>query len=116
MILIKFKNFTGIHDLNMKLLLIFSAIFLLIKFTAMANDVPKGAEKIALASQPGLSPDGKSFVFVWAGDIWAASTEGGKAKRLTTHEAEESSPIISPDGKCNLFFSYQLIIIIYITI
>ena len=107
MILIKFKNFTGIHDLNMKLLLIFSAVFLSIKFTAMANDVPKGAEKIALASQPGLSPDGKSFVFVWAGDIWTASTEGGKAKRLTTHEAEESSPIISPDGKSIAFISQR---------
>ncbi|MED5471185.1 MAG: hypothetical protein VX577_05525, partial [Verrucomicrobiota bacterium] len=91
----------------MKLLLIFSAIFLSIKFTAMANDVPKGAEKIALASQPGLSPDGKSFVFVWAGDIWTASTEGGKAKRLTTHEAEESSPIISPDGKSIAFISQR---------
>ena len=80
MILIKFKNFTDIHDLNMKLLLNYLAVFLSITFTAMANDVPKGAESIALASQPGLSPDGKSFVFVWAGDIWIASTEGGKAK------------------------------------
>ena len=99
MILIKFKNFTGIHDINMKLLLIFSAFSFSFLLGTKAVDVPKGAEPIALASQPGISPDGKTFVFVWAGDIWLASTDGGKAKRLTTHQAEESSPIISPDGK-----------------
>tara|TARA_B110000014_G_scaffold264463_1_gene266364 strand:- start:8985 stop:12422 length:3438 start_codon:yes stop_codon:yes gene_type:complete len=107
MILIKFKNFIGIHDINMKLLLIFSAFSLLFPLGAIAADVPKGAESIALASQPGLSPDGKSFVFVWAGDIWIASTEGGKAKRLTSHQAEESSPIISPDGKSVAFISQR---------
>lgn len=107
MILIKFKNFTGIHDINMKLLLIFSAFSFSFPLGTKAVDVPKGAEPIALASQPGISPDGKTFVFVWAGDIWLASTDGGKAKRLTTHQAEESSPIISPDGKLVAFISQR---------
>ena len=64
MILIKFKNFTGIHDINMKLLLIFWAVLLSFGLNFIANGVPKGVERIALASQPSLSPDGKNFVFV----------------------------------------------------
>ena len=91
----------------MKLLLIFWAVLLSFALNVIANGVHKGAERIALASQPGLSPDGKSFGFVWAGDIWISSTKGGKAKRLTTHQAEESSPIISPDGKTVAFISQR---------
>jgi Tol biopolymer transport system component len=107
MILIKFKNFTGIHDINMKLLLIFWAVLLSFALNVIANGVPKGAERIALASQPGPSPDGKSFVFVWAGDIWISSTKGGKAKRLTTLLAADCCPIISPDGKTVAFISQR---------
>jgi tricorn protease len=37
--------------------------------------------------------------FVYAGDIWTVSSEGGSARHLTTHKGLELFPKISPDGK-----------------
>ena len=37
--------------------------------------------------------------FVYAGDIWTVSADGGDARRLTSHEGMELFPKISPDGK-----------------
>ncbi len=38
-------------------------------------------------------------VFIYAGDIWKSSINGGEARRLTTHTGMESVPKFSPDGK-----------------
>jgi tricorn protease len=37
--------------------------------------------------------------FVYAGDIWTVSSDGGEARRLTSHAGLELFPKISPDGK-----------------
>lgn len=37
--------------------------------------------------------------FVYAGDIWTVNSNGGEAKRLTSHPGIELFPKISPDGK-----------------
>ena len=37
------------------------------------------------------------IVFVYAGDIWTVSADGGNAKRLTSHPGIELFPKISPD-------------------
>lgn len=55
---------------------------------------------------PSLSPDGKMMAFSYQGDIWTVSTDGGKAYRLTIHEAYESEPQWSPDGQ-NILFTSQ---------
>lgn len=39
------------------------------------------------------------IAFVYAGDIWTVSSNGGEARRLTSHEGLELFPKISPDGK-----------------
>ncbi len=39
------------------------------------------------------------ITFVYAGDIWTVHSNGGDAKRLTSHEGLELFPKISPDGK-----------------
>jgi tricorn protease len=39
------------------------------------------------------------IVFVYAGDLWLVSSQGGIARRLTTHEGLELFPKFSPDGK-----------------
>lgn len=41
---------------------------------------------------------GDTVVFTAEGDLWAVSTAGGLARRLTTHPAEETQAVISPDG------------------
>lgn len=38
-------------------------------------------------------------VFVYAEDLWVASTKGGEARRLTAHPGDELYPKFSPDGK-----------------
>ncbi|MFP6763139.1 MAG: hypothetical protein VB858_05965, partial [Planctomycetaceae bacterium] len=57
------------------------------------------------AAQPNLSSDGRTLLFVYAGDIWRVSTGGGKAARLTLHPSAESRPYFSPDGKQIAFVS-----------
>ncbi|NIM00473.1 MAG: acetyl-CoA synthetase [Acidobacteria bacterium] len=42
---------------------------------------------------------GDRVAFVYAGDIWLASSDGGEARRLTSHEGMELFPKFSPDGK-----------------
>ncbi|MGQ1908283.1 S41 family peptidase [Marinifilum sp. RC60d5] len=39
------------------------------------------------------------IAFVYAGDIWTVDSNGGDAKRLTSHKGLELFPKISPDGR-----------------
>ena len=64
-------------------------------------------------SEPRVSPDGGSVAFAvrvtdleanrGRKDVWLAPTGGGVARRLTSHEAEDSQAAWAPDGK-SLFF------------
>ena len=38
-------------------------------------------------------------VFCYGGDLWTASSQGGRAQRLTAHPGQELFPKYSPDGK-----------------
>ncbi len=63
------------------------------------------AESVQLARDTALSPDGATLAFAWRGDLWTVPVEGGRARRLTQHSAEESQPVFSPDGKRLAFIS-----------
>ena len=54
-----------------------------------------------LLRQPTMHGD--DVVFVYANDLWKASTTGGTAIRLTSDEGYESSPHFSNDGKMIAF-------------
>ena len=54
---------------------------------------------------PSISPDGKTVVFSYKGNLYTVSSEGGEAKQLTTHQAYDYSPVWSPDGKTIAFAS-----------
>ncbi len=64
--------------------------------TSLAQTV--SYEPIQLASDPALSPDGKTLAFTWRGDIWLVPTNGGIARQLTQHPASDRQPTFSPDG------------------
>jgi Tol biopolymer transport system component/C-terminal processing protease CtpA/Prc len=54
---------------------------------------------------PAISPDGKSIVFTWKGDLYKVASSGGTAIMLTQHEAHDFMPVWSNDGKWIAFAS-----------
>lgn len=71
-------------------------IFLLIIITSL--QVFAGNEN-TFARFPALNNDGTKIAFSFQGDIWIMPSTGGKAERLTIHEAYEARPLWSRDGK-----------------
>lgn len=65
---------------------------------AAVDSVPSFAE-------PALSPDRSEIAFVSGGDIWTVPAEGGEARLLVSHPANESRPLYSPDGLKLAFIS-----------
>ncbi|WP_152567342.1 S41 family peptidase [Porphyromonas sp. COT-290 OH860] len=63
------------------------------------------AEEPLWLRYPSISPDGTQIAFTYKGDIYTVPASGGEAKRLTAHEAYDSCPIWSPDGKQIAFVS-----------
>ncbi len=67
-------------------------LFIILSLQLMANDSP-------FVRYPSLNNDGSKIAFSYQGDIWVMPAKGGKAERLTIHEAFETRPIWSRDGK-----------------
>ena len=58
-------------------------------------------------SYPALSPDGKTVVFSYEGDLWKTDVNSPAATRLTAMQGEETNAHISPDGQWLAFSSNQ---------
>jgi Tol biopolymer transport system component/C-terminal processing protease CtpA/Prc len=54
---------------------------------------------------PAISPDGRTIVFTYKGDLYRVPAAGGMAIPLTTHEAQDFMPVWSHDGKQIAFAS-----------
>ncbi len=54
-------------------------------------------EDARMMRYPDINDD--RIVFVYAGDIWTVSSDGGDARQLTSHKGLELFPRISPDGE-----------------
>ena len=63
------------------------------------------AAAVGFPQHPSISPDGRTIVFAWAGDLWCVPSSGGAASRLTAHPATESASAFSPDGSLLAFES-----------
>lgn len=73
---------------------------LLVTVLAAGLSVPAAAQNAPPEARLLRFPDirGDVVVFVYAGDLWRASTSGGPALRLTSHPGVELFPKLSPDG------------------
>ena len=67
--------------------------------------VVTGHAQVIFPRTPAPSPDGKTIVFSFQGDLWKVASDGGEAVRLTAHPAYDYLPAWSPDGKRLAFSS-----------
>ncbi|MCE2882344.1 MAG: S41 family peptidase [Planctomycetaceae bacterium] len=63
------------------------------------------AATVDLPRHPALSPDGRTVVFSWRGDLWKAPAAGGAATRLTANPSNETRSAFTPDGARIVFES-----------
>ena len=54
---------------------------------------------------PAISPDGRTIVFTYRGDLWRVPAAGGAATPLTMHSAHDFMPVWSRDGRRIAFAS-----------
>lgn len=54
---------------------------------------------------PKISPDGKTIVFCYKGDLYTIGIQGGQASQLTTHPEYDCAPVWSHDSKTIAFAS-----------
>lgn len=66
---------------------------------------PVDGGNVQLARYPSISPDGKTIVFSWHGDLWKVPSAGGTALRLTSHPADDLVSAWSPDGRSIAFLT-----------
>ena len=84
-----------------KLYLILFALFL------TQNLVKAQNQEVYFTSYPTLTPDGKTVIFSYEGDLWKTDLNNSVAVRLTAMQGEETHPHVSPDGKWLAFSSNQ---------
>ncbi len=80
-----------------KILFILLAAFAALQSTAQLNP--------GWLRYSAISPDGKTIVFTYKGDLYRVSSSGGTATALTIHEAHDFMPVWSHDGKSIAFAS-----------
>ncbi|MDX1999221.1 MAG: S41 family peptidase [Thermoanaerobaculia bacterium] len=73
------------------------SLFALSALAACLVAAPGASAQTKLLRFPDVSGD--KVAFVYAGDIWVASSNGGSAVRITTHPGVELFPKFSPDGQ-----------------
>lgn len=79
------------------------SIIVIIAF--LAGSPLNAAEGVRLLTNPEVSPDGSTLLFVHRSDIWRVDSKGGAAQRVTFHSAVDQEPHFSPDGKQIAFIS-----------
>ena len=79
-------------------------IFAILIFATMIISV-HGQDNPMWLRYTAISPDGKTILFTYKGDIYSVASEGGMAIPLTISEAYEYAPVWSKDGRSIAFSS-----------
>lgn len=82
-------------------------ILLLVVYGCMFQSAIAQTDDAFFLSHPCLSPDGKTVVFSFEGDLWKSGV-GGPAVRLTAMQGYETHARISPDGQWVAFTGRQM--------
>src|ERR1700750_713313 len=83
-------------------------IYLLLLSSLFIQSVTRAqSQEVYFTSYPTLTPDGKTVIFAYEGDLWKADLNNPVATRITAMQGEESGPRVSPDGKWLAFNSNQ---------
>jgi tricorn protease len=80
---------------------------LLFLVLVLQSFVKAQTNEVYFTSYPTLTPDGKTVIFSYEGDLWKADINNPVAVRLTAMQGEEIDPRVSPDGKWLAFSSNQ---------
>lgn len=80
-------------------------VVVLFALAILAWALPAAADTILNARAPSPSPHGDEIAFTYMGDVWKVAASGGKAERLSVHEAYDERPVWSPDGRSIAFVS-----------
>jgi len=83
-------------------------LYLILLSGFLVQNLTKAQDKgVYFASYPTLTPDGKTVIFSYEGDLWKTDLNGSAAVRLTAMQGEETNAHVSPDGKWLAFSSNQ---------
>ncbi|MFB3855232.1 MAG: S41 family peptidase [Vicinamibacterales bacterium] len=85
--------------MNRRIILALSCLFALALPVATAPTAPLWCR------YPAISPDGRTIVFTYKGDLYRVPAAGGPAVALTAHEAHDYMPVWSRDGRQIAFAS-----------
>ena len=80
-----------------------SRILIILLFTFSISLFSKGDSPFV--RYPDINKDGSKIVFSYQGDLWTAASIGGKAERITIHEAYDGWPQWSNDDETIAFSS-----------
>ena len=86
----------------MKKNLLFLIAFVFLQQWSIAQDASP-----YFASYPTLTPNGKTLIYSYDGDLWKAPADGGISTRITAEQGIATDPRVSPDGKWLAFSSSQ---------
>jgi tricorn protease len=73
--------------------------WVLLAAAALVADPASAQDTDPFMRQPAISPDGETVAFSYQGDVWTVAAGGGRAVRLTVHEAYDGHPYWGPDGR-----------------